>query len=172
VFTTAENIPSWELVLKALEIHQKTAHPANTAAGGGNTAKVDKKIRPSISPQMSEENWRFFSNEWERYKRQTGVSGTQLLDELWSCMTEELRQLAFAEGGSDSLQTEADMTTRIKKLAVVALHPSVHVVNHMITGFFCETDHFLTSVRCANFLEATGGCDSLYTSSKALDIFI
>ena len=127
-FSTAENIPSWELVLKALEIHQKTAHPANTAAGGGNTAKVDKKIRPSISPQMSEENWRFFSNEWERYKRQTGVSGTQLLDELWSCMTEELRQLAFAEGGSDSLQTEADMTTRIKKLAVVALHPSVHVV--------------------------------------------
>lgn len=127
-FLTAENIPSWELLLKALEIHQKTAHPVNTAPGGGNTAKVDKKIRPSITPQMSEESWRFFSDEWGRYKRQTGVSGQQLLDELWSCMTEELRQLAFAEGGSDTLLTEDTMTARIKKLSVLALHPSVHVV--------------------------------------------
>ena len=43
-------------------------------------------------------------------------------------MAEELRQLAFAESGSDSLATEADMMMRIKKLAVVSLHLSVHVV--------------------------------------------
>ena len=78
---------------------------------------------------MTEEGWRFLLDEWSRYKRQTGVVAQQLLDELWGCMTEDLRQLAFAEGGSVELATEADMLARIKKLAVVTLHPSVHIVS-------------------------------------------
>ena len=53
----------------------------------------------------------------------------QLLDELWSCMTEELRQLVFAEGGSMGLKTEEDMLSRIKRLYVVTLHPSVNIVS-------------------------------------------
>ena len=68
-------------------------------------------------------------DEWGRYKRQTKIKDQELLDELWSCMSDELRQLAFAEGGTTNLDTEAAMTTRIKSLAVVALHSSVHVVN-------------------------------------------
>ena len=78
---------------------------------------------------MSEESWRFFLDEWSRYKRQTGIKYQELLDELWNCMTDDLRQLAFAKGGTTNLTTEADMTERIKSLAVVSLHPSVHVVN-------------------------------------------
>ena len=42
-------------------------------------------------------------------------------------MTEGLRQLAFAEGGSVDHKTEEDMLSRIKRLSVVTLHPSVHV---------------------------------------------
>ena len=78
---------------------------------------------------MTEEQWRFFVDEWNRYKRQTKVKDQELLDELWSCMVEELRQLAFAEGGSTNLLTEDTMTKKIKSLAVVSLHSSVHVVN-------------------------------------------
>ena len=134
-YQTPENVPTWELVTQQLLIHQKTAHPDNVqqqggggAGAGGQTAKVDKKIRPTINPQMTEENWRFFLDEWARYKRQTGVTGQSQLDELWSCMSEDLRQLAFAEGGSEQLHSETDMLQRIKKLAVVTLHSSVHVV--------------------------------------------
>ena len=129
-FLTPENVPSWELVTQQLSIHQKTAHPdpVPQQGGGGHTAKIDKKIRPSINPQMTEEGWRFFIHEWQRYRRQTAVQGQILLDELWSCMSEELRQLAFAEGGSDQLKSEIDMLKAIKKLAVVTLHSSVHVI--------------------------------------------
>ena len=132
-FITPENIPTWDLVLKQLEIHQKSRHPEpvqqqQQRGGGGHHAKVDKKVRPTISPQMTEEGWRFLLDEWSRYKRQTGIQDQVLLDELWSCMSEDLRQLAFAEGGSAQLLTEGDMLARIKKLAVVTLHPSVHVV--------------------------------------------
>ena len=44
-------------------------------------------------------------------------------------MTDELRQLAFSEGGTSSLNTEDSMTKRIKSLAVITLHSSVHTVN-------------------------------------------
>ena len=131
---TAENIPTWDLVHKQLEIHQKSRHPEpvqqqqQQRVGGGHHANVDKKVRPTISPQMTEESWRFLLDEWSRYKRQTGIQDQVLLDELWSCMSEDLRQLAFAEGGSAQLLTEGAMLARIKKLAVVTLHPSVHVV--------------------------------------------
>lgn len=130
-YITPENIPTWELVIKQQEIHLKSKHAnhAGNEGGGGQKGKLDKKVRPSITPQMTEESWRFIIDEWSRYKRQTGITGQQLLDELWSCMNEELRQLAFNEGGSDNLTTEADLLKRIKKLAVVTLHPSVHVVS-------------------------------------------
>ena len=131
-YQTPENIPTWDLVIRQQEIHLKSNHAdhlGNDGGGGGQKGKLDKKVCPSITPQMTEESWRFIIDEWSRYKRQTDIKGQQLLDELWSCMNEELRQLAFNEGGSDNLTTEADLLKRIKKLAVVTLHPSVHVVS-------------------------------------------
>ena len=135
-YRTPEGVPTWDILTQQLEIHQKSVHPvpvANVApahaGGGGPSSKTVKKTRPSITNQMSEESWRFFMDEWSRYKRQTGVKDQELLDELWNCMTDDLRQLAFAEGGTTNLNTEPDMTNRIKSLAVVSLHSSVHVVH-------------------------------------------
>ena len=127
-YETPENIPTWEMLTTHLNAHAQSVHIAPTSAAVA-TSKTAKKIHPVIIPQMSEELWRFFIDEWERYKRQTKIQGQELLDELWSCMSDELRQLAFAEGGVNNLTTEDTMMTRIKSLAVVALHSSVHVVN-------------------------------------------
>ena len=132
-YATPENIPTWDLLTQHLLIHQQSVHPPatpNVPPGGGTShAKTAKKERPSITNQMSEEAWRFFLDEWSRYKRQTGLNGQDLLDELWNCMTDELRQLAFAEGGTANLATEDAMTKKIKSLAVISLHSSVHVIN-------------------------------------------
>ena len=132
-YSTPENLPTWDMVTQHLTIHQQTVHPTPAAGpptpGTTSAPRTAKKERPTISSQMTEEQWRFFVDEWNRYKRQTKVKDQELLDELWSCMVEELRQLAFAEGGSANLQTEDAMTKKIKSLAVVSLHSSVHVVN-------------------------------------------
>ena len=128
-----ENPPTWEMVTQHLPIHQNTVHPVQPAGqaipGPTSAPRTAKEERPTISSQMSEEQWRFFMDEWNHYKRQTKVKDQELLDELWSCMVEELRQLAFAEGGSSNLLDEETMTRKIKSLAVVSLHSSVHVVN-------------------------------------------
>ena len=132
-YSTPENLPNWDMVTQHLSIHQNTVHPAPAAGqpvpATPAVSRTAKKERPTISSQMTEEQWRFFTDEWNRYKRQTKVKDQELLDELWSCMVEELRQLAFAEGGSVNLTTEEKMIKKIKTLAVVSLHSSVHVVN-------------------------------------------
>ena len=79
-YVTPENIPTWELVIKQQEIHLKSKHADNLAndVGGGQKGKLDKKVRPSITPQMTEESWRFIIDEWSRYKRQTDIKGQQI----------------------------------------------------------------------------------------------
>ena len=99
-YTTPENIPTWEMLTTHLNTHTQAVHPApaqHDPAPAAKASKTAKKNRPSITNQMSEETWRFFLDEWNRYKRQTGIKDQELLDELWSCMTDELRQLAFSE---------------------------------------------------------------------------
>ena len=85
------------------------------------TTKVDKRPRPVIHEEMSEHDWRFFLSEWQDYTRATGVTGQYLLDELWSCMSADLRRLAFNQGSKEDLDTETKMMERIKGLAVSVL---------------------------------------------------
>ena len=73
--------------------------------------------------------WRYYVSEWEDYKRATGIKGQDVLDELWSCMTADLKRLAFDQGGKETLNTEALMMARIRQLAVSVLHSVVHTVS-------------------------------------------
>ena len=173
LYSTPENIPTWEMLTTHLNTHAQSVHQP-PPAGNANTpsSKTAKKNRPSITNQMSEETWRFFLDEWGRYKRQTVIKDQELLDELWSCMTDELRQLAFAEGGTSSLATEEAMTARIKSLAVVTLHSSVHVVNlHELRQQSDENVHaFAARVRgiaaSCNLQKKCNGCQAVVTFSE------
>ena len=124
-YETPANIPTYELVIKALEIHVRSAHSevSNRAQSGVKTEKIK---RPTINANMSESDWTFFTHKWDRYSRQSNVSGQQLLDELWACLDPDLERLAFQDGLQAS--TAEDLLSKIKTLAVTAIHPSLHVV--------------------------------------------
>ena len=118
-------------MLEFLKIHMQSAHPAqsaNTEQTAKPTTKVDKRPRPDINLEMSEHDWRFFLSEWDDYKRATGVVDQHMLDELWSCMTPDIRRLAFDQGGKANLNTEEEMLKMIKRLSVSILHEAVHTV--------------------------------------------
>jgi hypothetical protein len=114
------------------QMHTQTPAPAPAPAIGPPRdpaiTKIDRRSRPVVSIDMSEHDWRFFVSEWEDYKVATGVTGTSLVTELWSCMNDELRRLAFNQGGKTGLTTEALMLARIQSLAVTILHAAVHTV--------------------------------------------
>ena len=119
-------------MLEFLKLHTQQAHPATVETGNQGprpTTKVDKRPRPEINEEMSEHDWRFFLSEWKDYVRATGVSEQNLLDELWSCMSPDLRRLAFDQGSKDTLDTEEKMLARIRGLAVSVLHAAVHTVS-------------------------------------------
>ena len=77
---------------------------------------------------MTEHEFAFYSNQWDRYKRATGISGQLLIDELWATMSSDLQQLAFDQGAVESLTTEALMMERIRSLSVTVQHKAVHTV--------------------------------------------
>ena len=133
-YSTPDGAPDFAAQLTCMSLHTQQAHPAQGAAGASAasadrpTCKVDKRSRPTVSMEMSEHDWRFFLSEWEDYKRATGISGQNMLDELWSCMVPDLKRLAFDQGGKDLLNTEDLMLARLKLLAVSVLHAAVHTV--------------------------------------------
>ena len=129
-YTTPRGMETHTLALEALKLHVQTAHPPLAAAGHVErpASKVDKRQRPEARMEMSEHDWRFFESEWADYKSATGIKGSNLLNELWSCMTDDLRRLAFDQGGKESLTNEALMTGQMKQLAVTVLHAAVHTV--------------------------------------------
>ena len=130
--------------MQLLLMHRQDKHanlPTVQAPASPNhqsTAKIERPSRPSVTAGMSETDWNFFIHEWGRYTRQTGITDTVLRDELWSCMETELRQLAFSEGFTAN--SEAELLTQIKSLAVTILHPSVHVISlHQMSQQESET---------------------------------
>ena len=133
-YSTPDGAPTFEAQLTCLSLHTQQAHPAQRAGDGAASAdrptcKVDKRARPTVSMEMSEHDWRFFLSEWKDYKRATGISGQNMLDELWSCMVPDLKRLAFDQGGKEQLNTEDLMLARLKLLAVSVLHAAVHTVS-------------------------------------------
>ena len=134
-YSTPEGVPDFTAQLTCLSLHTQQAHPAQVAEGvapgpaAHPTCKVDKRARPSVASEMSEHDWRFFLSEWQDYKRATGISGQNMLNELWSCMVPDLKRLAFDQGGKELLNTEALMLARLKLLAVSVLHAAVHTVS-------------------------------------------
>ena len=93
VYETPANIPSYELVLKALDIHVQSAHSKlNETPSNG---KAEKLKRPTVNSNMSESDWTFYIHKWDRYKRQASLSGQNLLDEMWACLNSEIERLAF-----------------------------------------------------------------------------
>ena len=122
-FETPVNIPTYEYVIKALELHVQTAHsvPARSLP-----TKTEKPKRPMITTNMSESDWIFFNHKWDRYKRLSQVEGQSLIDELWACLDSEMERLAFQDGIKD--QDLSNLLAKIKTLAVTTVHPSLHVV--------------------------------------------
>ena len=101
-----------------------SAHPLG---GRKDATKVEKPKRPQIQANMSEGDWLFFENKWTRYVRQSGITGQQLLDEIWACLDSDLERLAFQDGMEEN--DPEKLLAAVKTLAVTTVHPALHVVS-------------------------------------------
>ena len=134
-YTTPQGIPSYELILKDLEMHVKYAHkgatPAQETHGGGN-AKADRLPRPSIGEGVTEADWAHFLDKWNRYKRSAlqGVSDQYVTDQLWACCESSL-ETAIYNNGVNSETNETNLLEAMKRLAVRVQNNLVNVVKFL-----------------------------------------
>ena len=119
-----------EFAMRMLDLHVQQNHVqvqsiASTLVTSMNMRERQKK--PSAGLEMSEAKWRDFENQWARYKRSSGVSGQDIVDDLVLCMSDELRLEITSELG-DSLEaiSEKDLMEAIKRMAVLVSNPMVH----------------------------------------------
>ena len=92
-YSTPSNCPTWDNMIKLMELHVRQAHPAPGPgqpgpAGGGS--KQERLPRPTLEAGISDADWSFFVSQWERYKRSTKIMGQDAIDQLWACASEEL----------------------------------------------------------------------------------
>ena len=72
-FSTPAGIPTFELIIKTLEVHLQAAHALNTTnvSNGASQVKAERPKRPSVKIGLNESDWDFFKHKWDSYSWQT-----------------------------------------------------------------------------------------------------
>ena len=100
---------------------------SSPAANTGNKNMRERQKKPTADMEMTEARWRDFENQWARYKRASGVSGQDVVDDLVLCLSNALRLEVNSELG-DGLESvkDEDLLATIKRMAVLVSNPMVH----------------------------------------------
>ena len=79
--------------------------------------KMDK---PRAGLEISESKWRDFVKQWALYKRTTRITGQDVADDLWQCLSDPLRMEVTSEQGANIENgLKADLLKAIKRMAVL-----------------------------------------------------
>ena len=113
------------MAFRYLEIHVNIEHV--TAITNTATCMREKMKKPKADLEMTEAKWRDFKNQWALYKRASGVSGQEIVDDLWQCLSDPLRMEVTSERGAElESANEVDLLAAIKRIAVLESNPMVH----------------------------------------------
>ena len=83
--------------------------------------------RPQIGLDANDEDWRLFKLQWDRYTSSAGLTQDGITQELLSACSPELEKRLFQlRGPSLTKNSEDQLLTHIKSVAVQALHTAVH----------------------------------------------
>ena len=135
-FTTTTGSPTYEMLMRDLEMHIRCVHPELQPAQPGAVhaagPKPDRLPRPTIGEGVTEADWMHFNDKWNRYKRSTltGASPQHISDQLWACCDSDL-EISVYNTGVNSDSDEVTLLTAMRKLAVRAQNTLVNVVKFL-----------------------------------------
>ena len=136
IFTTTTGIPTYEMLMRDLEMHLRCVHPELQPAqpGAVHTAgpKPDRLPRPTIGEGVTEADWMHFNDKWSRYKRSTlaCASPQHISDQLWACCEPDLETSVYNTGiNSDS--DEPTLLAAMRKFDFHAQNTMVNVVKFL-----------------------------------------
>ena len=100
---------SVELVIEDMTKHM-TAHMQNKTTTPTSN-KIPKLKVLTLSEECSETNWNQFQIQWDQFKRNTGLTGQRLTDQLWGCLSDPLEKAAINNGANLCIN-EAELLMR------------------------------------------------------------
>ena len=92
--------------------------------------KAENLSRPILGEEITEVDWGFFLSEWSRYKRSTGLTGQNTMDQLWACAAYSLKKSCHQSGTTEAT-TEEQLLEFMKKLSIKATNKLVNVVQFL-----------------------------------------
>ena len=117
-------------------MHVTSVHVSNVQQ---NTSKPDKLKRPSISEGINEADWVWFEDRWQRYKESTGLTGkdvvNQLWDQCWGFWTRnksELHRINTNIKPYLQFSTEQKLSFKLKPRASQERSEAIIILHHII----------------------------------------
>ena len=108
-----------------LVIHNNVHVSTPINAGAATRQRAPRIERPRISAGSSEETWNTFITRWTMFKGSTGLAAPESVLQLFHCCDEDLGD-ALLKGHPDAVaDNEANLLSKIKKLAVIPVAISV-----------------------------------------------
>ena len=118
--TTWPTTTPTEVLLRLIDLHGRTAHPAEHAPTPAlGAAKAEKVKRPTISAAGTSEEWAYFLQRWsDDYKAATRLTGSDIVYQLLECCDEMLRKDLTRTFGALASSDESTILKNMKTLAV------------------------------------------------------
>ena len=125
-YITPDNTPTWESIIQLMSLHTTAVHTAAPATA----PKLEKLPRPTFSLNITESKWNFLVIQWTNYIGQSpnAEEATKLM-QLQAACDDDLRQRVFDTGNFEALNTTKLFMEKMKELAVITVHKSVHLMN-------------------------------------------
>ena len=109
-----------EVLLRLIDLHERTAHPITTPATGPMTTgvKAEKVKRPIVSVSGTSEEWEYFKQRWQEYKLATRLTGSDIIFQLLECCDDALRKDLSRSFTNLTSCSETTLLDNIKTLAI------------------------------------------------------
>ena len=113
-----------------MTLHTQAVHNTALATAAPATApKLEKLPRPTFSLNMTESKWNFTKDQWTNYIGQyrNAEEATKLM-QLQAACHDDLRNRVFETRNFETLNTTDLFLAKMKELAVIKVHKSVHLL--------------------------------------------
>ena len=128
-YTTPAGCHTWDLLRDFLQQHKESVHPTATGQRVGHNAKLESLSWPQFLLNMTESKWQFVNMQWVAYIDQTPASDEQKVQQLCAACDKDLLQRLYDCGSFASLTTVQLLLDKMKELAVISVHKTIHMVH-------------------------------------------
>ena len=102
--------------------HCDAVHPKPVGEGAERPLmKAERAKRPELAAEVSDEDWNYFLDRWERYKVSTKIAGEEVITQLLECCCDQLRRdhhRTFLSSQTQRDLTEDVLKAQLKQIAV------------------------------------------------------